>query len=118
MLAFLGVSMASFSIISAFMRPGWSIVAVTLVAVAYSATAISWHGVALAAVAKLSRPDAVATNTGGVLAFAVSGQFAYPMIMGLVLVAGGSFGTGFAIAALPAFAVGILFLYRPIEEEA
>ena len=116
-LAFLGVSMASFSILSAFMRPGWSIVAVTLVAVAYSATAISWHGVALAAVAKLSRPDVVATNTGGILAFAVSGQFVYPTIMGLVLVAGGSFGTGFAIAAIPAFLVGILFLSTSVDKK-
>ena len=116
-LAVLGLSMASFSVACSLMLPGWSELAVTLVAIAYSATAISWHGVVLAAVAKLSRPDMVATNTGGVLAFAVSGQFVYPTIMGLILALGGSFGTGFAIAALPACAVGILFLYRPTEED-
>ena len=43
-------------------------------------------------------------------------QFIYPTIMGLILAIGGSFGMGFAFAALPAFVVGIRFLYRPTAE--
>lgn len=109
-LGLLGISMAGFALAVALMQPSWSELAVTLAAVAYSATAISWHGVVLAEIANLSKPDQVATNTGGALAFAVGGQFVYPWVMGAMLSAGAGFGLGFAIAAAPAFAVGVLFV--------
>ncbi|MBT6095740.1 MAG: MFS transporter [Rhodospirillaceae bacterium] len=111
-LAFLGVTMAVFAVGCALMLPGWGELMITLVAMGYSATAISWHGVVLAEVANLSTSDMVATNTGGVLAFAVGGQFAYPALMGVLLTAGGTFGMGFAASAFPALVVGLLFMRK------
>lgn len=112
-LAVLGLAMGVFSAAFWAFDASWPQVAVTALAMAYSATAISWHGVILAEIAHLSKAEDVATNTGGVLAFAVGGQFIYPALMGVLLGAGGTFGLGFAIAALPAFVVGALFLRSP-----
>ena len=111
-LGVLGIAMAIAAVAAAIMQPGWTELAVTLVAVAYSATAISWHGVVLAEVANISKPESVATNTGGVLSFAVGGQFVYPWVMGAILALGGGFHIGFALGAVPALAVGLLFLIR------
>jgi len=112
-LSFLGISMAGFAVACALLMPGWGELMITLVAMGYSATAISWHGVVLAEVANLSKPGMVATNTGGVLSFAVGGQFAYPFVMGGLLTLGGTYGLGFAIGAVPALIVGLLFAKRP-----
>jgi len=123
-LSFLGITMAGFSVGCALLVPGWGELTITLVAMGYSATAISWHGVVLAEVANLSKPGMVATNTGGVLAFAVGGQFFYPFIMGSLLTLGGTYGLGFALGAAPALVVGLLFMRRPpsptaaVESEA
>ena len=115
-LSALGLSMAGIAATISLMVPGWSETLVTLVAIAYSATALSWHGVVLAAIANRSKPEEVAINTGGVLAFAAGGQFVYPAVIGGILGAGMSFGFGFALAALPALAVGIMFLVREINQ--
>ncbi len=111
-LAVLGISMAGFAALCLAMDKGWPSVAVTALAMAYSATAISWHGVILAEIAARSRREDVATNTGGVLAFAVGGQFVYPALMGWLLGAGGSFGLGYALAGVPALLVGIMYVHR------
>jgi MFS family permease len=112
-LSFLGISMAGFSVGVALLVPGWGEMVITLVAMGYSATAISWHGVVLAEVANISKPGMVATNTGGVLSFAVGGQFFYPFVMGGLLTLGGTYGLGFALGAAPALVVGLLFARRP-----
>jgi len=112
-LSFLGISMAGSSVGVALLVPGWGEMVITLVAMGYSATAISWHGVVLAEVANISKPGMVATNTGGVLSFAVGGQFFYPFVMGGLLTLGGTYGLGFALGAAPALVVGLLFARRP-----
>ena len=109
-LAILGVSMALVAVTCGFMNTTWPDWSVTAVAIAYSATAISWHGVVLAEIAKLSKAGETATNTGGVLAFATGGQTAYPALFGLLLAITGSFGLGFIMAGPPALLVGLLFL--------
>lgn len=111
-LALLGISMAVFAAACWTMSPSWPQIAVTALAMAYSATAISWHGVILSEIAALSKSEDVATNTGGVLAFAVGGQFVYPALMGWLLGIGGGFGLGYALAGLPALAVGLSFVKR------
>ena len=82
-------------------------------AMGYTATALSWHGVVLSEVARLSKREDVATNTGGVLAFAVGAQFVYPGLIGVFLGWGGDFGPAFALAGLPALVVGLMFLTKP-----
>jgi hypothetical protein len=54
----------------------------------------------------------VATNTGGVLAFATGGQIIYPAFFGMLLGATGIFGWGFFLAGVPAVLIGGVFLRR------
>jgi fucose permease len=109
-LAILGISMSFIAVACGFMNTAWPHWSVTAIAIAYSATAISWHGVVLAEIANLSKTGETATNTGGVLAFATGGQTAYPALFGLLLATTGSFGLGFILAGPPALLVGLLFL--------
>jgi MFS family permease len=111
-LAGLGISMGLCSMAFAALQPSWPEIWVTLLALIYSATAISWHGVILAEIARLSEQDAVATNTGGVLAFATGGQIIYPAFFGMLLGATGIFGWGFFLAGVPAVLIGGVFLRR------
>ncbi len=111
-LAALGLSMGIIAIVCGFITSAWPVLMITAAAAAYSATAISWHGVILAEVAHLSKPGETATNTGGVLSFATAGQTTYPALFGLLLGLGGSFGLGFILAGPPAFLVGLLLLRR------
>ncbi|MEC8028455.1 MAG: MFS transporter, partial [Pseudomonadota bacterium] len=111
-LATLGLAMGICSMILVLVTPGWTAFWVTVIALAYSATAISWHGVILAEISNLSQPRAVATNTGGVLAFATAGQIIYPAIFGALLSLTGGFGVGFVLAGVPAALIGVMFLRR------
>ncbi len=115
-LAALGVCMAMIAGSMVMMVPGWPEFLVMLIAIGYSATAISWHGVVLSAIAERSRPEEVAINTGGVLAFAAAGQFMYPLALGVWIGAGMGFGWGFALLGLPALGVGIMFAARELAE--
>lgn len=116
-MAVLGVGMALFAAGCWAMDASWPQVAVTALAMGYTATALSWHGVVLSEVARLSRREEVATNTGGVLVFAVGAQFVYPGLMGWFLGAGGGFGPAFAIAGVPALLIGLMFLLPRRKEE-
>ena len=111
-LSILGISMAFIAVACGFMNTAWPHWLVTTIAIAYSATAISWHGVVLAEIANLSKAGETATNTGGVLAFATGGQTAYPALFGLLLATTGSFGLGFILAGPPALLIGLLLLFR------
>ena len=111
-LATLGLAMGICSMMLILVTPGWTAFWVTVIALAYSATAISWHGVILAEISNLSQPRAVATNTGGVLAFATAGQIIYPAIFGALLSLTGGFGLGFVLAGVPAALIGVMFLRR------
>lgn len=119
-MAVLGLGMAAFAAGCWAMQATWSQVAVTALAMGYTATALSWHGVVLSEVARLSKREDVATNTGGVLVFAVGAQFVYPGLMGLYLGQGGGFGMAFAIAGIPALLAGLMFAFerrRPAPQD-
>ena len=88
--------------------PGWTAFWVTVIALAYSATAISWHGVILAEISEPLPTRAVATNTGGVLARRRR-QIIYPAIFGALLSLTGGFGVGFVLAGMPAALIGVMF---------
>lgn len=113
MLAILGIAMACVSVATGLYTPDWSLVAITAVAVAYSATAISWHGVMFAEIARLVPPNQVGGITGGVLSFVSAGMMLYPGAFGVILATTGSYGYGFFAAAVPALAAGLL-LCRPV----
>ena len=112
LLGWLAVVMAASSIATAFFGPGWPIVAIVAVAVVYAGTAISWHGVLLAEIARLSPVDRIGAMTGGVLLFTSTGIMVYPLIYGAILEATGSYAPGFIAAAVPALYTGLRMLLR------
>jgi len=111
-LACLGLGMAASTVATGLFLPGWSVVLVTAVAVAYSATAVSWHGVLLAEVARLAPPDRVGATTGGVLAFGSAGMMSYPLIFSAVLGLTGRYDLGFFAGAVPALIAAFLLFRR------
>lgn len=116
-LALLGVAMAAACAATGLVTHDWSVAAVSAVAIAYAATAISFHGVLISEIARLSPAGRVGETTGGVLAFASAGMMAYPAVFGAILALTGSYAPGFFVAALPAFVAGLVFL-RPLRRAA
>ena len=112
LLALLGVTMAAAATVAALFTPAWPLPAVAAVAIVLSATAVSWHGVLLAEVARLAPPGKVGATTGGVLSFGDMGSAAMPLLFGGILAATGSYGWGFAAAALAPLAAGLTLLRR------
>ena len=116
-LAGLGFTMTAASVVMGLYTPAWSFAAVMAVAIVFSATAISWHGVLLAEVARLAPASEVGPVTGGVLVFIYVGMVVYPLVFGAILGFFGSFAYGFFVGAVPALIAGLLFL-RPAMTDA
>ena len=104
--------MAAAGIATAHFDGGWPVVAIAAVAVVYAGTAISWHGVLLAEIARLAPVDRIGAMTGGVLLFTSTGIMLYPLFFGMILEATGSYALGFLIAAIPALYTGLQMLLR------
>ena len=118
LLGWLALVMAAAGIATAYFGPGWPVVAVATVAVVYAGTAISWHGVLLAEIARLSPVDRIGAMTGGVLLFTSVGIMVYPLVFGAILEATGSYSLGFLVAAIPALYTGVQLLLRPPRRPA
>jgi MFS family permease len=112
MLAILGFGMALASIVLGLTGAGWPLVAVVLIGCVYSATAVSWHGVLLAEVARLAPRERVGTMTGGVLSFGSAGMMSFPLVFGGILAATEVYAYGFFLAAIPALGASFLLLRR------
>ena len=112
-LAGLGVGMVLASIALGLTGAGWPLTAVVLVGCAYTATAVSWHGVLLAEVARLAPRERISNTTGGVLAFGSAGMALFPLAFGAILGATGIYSLGFFLAALPAAVATALLLLTP-----
>jgi len=111
-LAGLGLVMAVAAVAMALLAPGWSMGAVMAVAVVYTTTAFSWHGVLLAEVARLAPPGQVGATTGGVLVFMLGSATLYPFVFAAILASSGSYGAGFLIAAVPVLIAAIRLFWR------
>ncbi|MFT5174951.1 MAG: MFS family permease [Gammaproteobacteria bacterium] len=92
----------------------WSISAILVVAIFYNISALSWHGILLAEVARLVPANEVGGTTGGVLAFTSIAMMIYPAIFGLLLALTDSYKIGFALASIPAFIAFVMFIYGPV----
>ena len=112
LLGWLALVMAGSSIATAYFSPSWSVFAIAAVAMVYAGTAISWHGVLLAEIARLSPVDRIGTLTGGVLLFTSVGIMLYPLVFGAILETTGSYALGFLVAAIPAMYTGLQLLLR------
>ena len=75
----------------------WTVFEVTVIAVLYNMTAISWHGILLAEIARLAPKEQVSV-TGGVLSFTSVAMMIFPAIYGFLLATTGSYRVGFCWA--------------------
>src|SRR5690606_5300288 len=102
MLGALGFGMAVSSVALGVTGPQWSLTAIGAVACAYSATAVSWHGVLLAEVARIAPDGQISAMTGGVLSFGSAGMMSFPLVFSAILGITGVYAFGFLLAAVPA----------------
>jgi len=112
MLGCLGLGMAAASVGMGLSGPTWPIAAIVLMACAYSATAVSWHGVLLAEVAKISPDGRVSAMTGGVLSFGSAGMMSFPLVFSAILGLTDIYAFGFFLAAVPAVVASVLLFRR------
>lgn len=95
--------------------PAWMALAA---AVSAAATALSWHGVLLAEVARLSPHGQVGGMTGGVLSFAGLGQTALPALFAACIALGLPFAAAWPLIAAPALLVAVLIRRPPAAPRA
>jgi MFS family permease len=107
LLAALGIGMAVAAAFTASLDAGWPSWLIIAIAAALSITGVSWHGVLLAEVARLSPSGRIGSTTGAVLAFGDAGSLVLPLMFSAALALTGGYRTGFLIGALPALLVGL-----------
>jgi MFS family permease len=86
---------------------------IILVAILYCISAISWHGLMLAEIARLAPAGRVGPVTGASLACAGAGMMSYPMIYALLVKFTGDHSLGFFIAAVPALLMSVKLFQPP-----
>ena len=107
LLPLLGLLMAVAALLAASLQASWPYGMVVLVAALFSATAVSWHGVLLAEVARLSPPGRIGSTTGAVLAFGDAGALVMPLLFSGALTLTGSYAPGFLVGGAFALLVGL-----------
>ena len=117
LLAFLGVGMAAAAVLTASIDRDWPTWVAAVIASALSVTAVSWHGVMLAEVARLSPVGRIGATTGAVLAFGDAGSLVLPLLFSAALSLTGGYATGFLIGAALAFGVGLFGLWRRVSRQ-
>ncbi|MDP2334297.1 MAG: MFS transporter [Reyranella sp.] len=118
LLALLGVGMAGAAVLTALIDPAWPTWAATAIATSLSVTAVSWHGVLLAEVARLSPPGRIGATTGAVLAFGDAGSLVLPLLFSAALSLTGGYSSGFLIGGALALGVGVRGLWRRVNRGA
>jgi MFS family permease len=107
LLGLLAIGMAVSAVLVAALDGGWPTWSAMIVAGLLSVTAVSWHGVLLAEVARLSPPGRIGATTGAVLAFGDAGAFVVPLLFSAVLSATGGYAPGFLIGGVLALGAGL-----------
>ena len=88
--------------------PVWLIATAAL---AFGASALSWHGLLLSEVARMAPPGQVGPITGGVLFFGALGMLSYPFMAKQLLNLGIGYDLIFYIASIPALFMGFKLLW-------
>jgi nitrate/nitrite transporter NarK len=112
-MAWLAFGMAASAVFIALFEASWPVVLIGLVAVALSATALSWHGIVLSEAARLAPEGQRGAVTGGVLSFGQLGAMLMPFLYAGLLGLTGSYAIGFIVSAVPALLVGFDLLRAP-----
>ena len=111
----IGIFGAAAAILVSLFDGSWDYSFILTVAVLYNVTALSWHGILLAEVARLAPSDRIGGVTGGVLSFTSIAMMTYPALYGSILAITGSYSIGFMVCSVPAIASGLIFLRKPAE---
>lgn len=112
LLAWLALGMAAGTAALGFIDPAWPVLLTGAVAIALSATVMSWHGVVLSEAVRLAPTGAPGAATGGVLSFGQVGALLLPLVYAGLLWMTGNHGIGFLVCGLPALVVGVVLLRR------
>lgn len=112
LLSLLGICMAGSAVLTAVIQSAWPTWLATIVAILFSATAVSWHGVLLAEVARLAPVGRIGPTTGAVLAFGDAGALVLPLLFSGALTLSGDYAPGFLIGGLFTLAVGLWGVWR------
>jgi nitrate/nitrite transporter NarK len=114
LLSLLGIGMAASAVLAAVIHSAWPTWLATIVAILFSATAVSWHGVLLAEVARLAPAGRIGATTGAVLAFGDAGALVLPLLFSAALTLSGDYAPGFLIGGLFTLTVGLWGVWRQI----
>ena len=112
LLSVLGICMAISAVLAAVIQSAWPTWLATMVAILFSATAVSWHGVLLAEVARLAPAGRIGATTGAVLAFGDAGALVLPLLFSGALTLTGDYAPGFLIGGLFTLAFGLWGVWR------
>jgi len=112
LLSLLGICMAVAAVLAAVIDSAWPTWLATIVAILFSATAVSWHGVLLAEVARLAPAGRIGATTGAVLAFGDAGALVLPLLFSGALTLTGDYAPGFLIGGLFTLAFGLWGIWR------
>ena len=104
--------MAIATAVMGYFSPAWSQWQVSAVCIVIAMTALSWHGVLLSEIARISPDGSVGRLTGGVLAFGTAGQVASPILFGALYFPFG-YQAAYLAVACPAAVVAVLMLRPP-----
>jgi MFS family permease len=116
LMGWLAIGMALSSILIGLYGPAWPTLLIGFAAVGLSATAMSWHGVLLAEIVRVSPVGRRGAATGGVLSFGQIGALLLPLAYSFVLSLTGQHGFGFILCGLPALAVGVTLVLTRQEQ--
>lgn len=111
----IGLFGAVAAVLTGYYEFGWSFTAIVATAILYNITALSWHGILLAEIARLAPPGQVGGVTGGVLSFTSVAMMIYPVIYGSVLYITESYGVGFFLGAGPSLIAAFVFFRPPMQ---
>ncbi|MBI2739618.1 MAG: MFS transporter [Rhodospirillales bacterium] len=118
LLSVLGICMAASAVLTAVIHSAWPTWLATIVAILFSATAVSWHGVLLAEVARLAPVGRIGPTTGAVLAFGDAGALVLPLLFSAALTLTGDYAPGFLIGGLFTLAFGLWGVWRRFSRGA
>jgi hypothetical protein len=112
LMAWLAIGMAAGGAALGMIGADWPVWLTGAVAVALSATVMSWHGVVLSECVRLAPAGNPGSVTGGVLSFGQLGGLILPLVYAGMLGSTGNSGIGFLVCGLPGLMVGVMLLAR------
>ena len=110
MLGLLGVGMGLSALVTLAASPAWPLPLLFLFAIAFGATAVGWNGVFLAEVAHIAPPGQTSQYTGGCMFFTFLGVVVTPPLFSIILAAGGSYASAYALFGALALLAGAWLL--------